>query len=171
MADVKQVKKIVPLITCEIPFCQYVCKLVFGVNVLVGILWSTLILSNIQSRATLWVLDTCLIVGLLPSLFWKMWSIAPNKEDFAFDGERGESGSEEESGSEGESGSEVWRGQYRSDKIVVLGWNLLVVLVWCGVARRVSSYLIFGVDELVWKRMKHFYNQIPKIKSWNSIRA
>ena len=26
-------KKIVPLITCEIPFSQYVCECVFGVNV------------------------------------------------------------------------------------------------------------------------------------------
>ena len=34
MADVKQMKKIVPLITCEIPSCQYVCKLVFGVDIL-----------------------------------------------------------------------------------------------------------------------------------------
>ena len=33
MADVKQMKKIVPLITCEVPFGQYVCNLVFGVNV------------------------------------------------------------------------------------------------------------------------------------------
>ena len=33
---------------------------------LIWILGSTLILSNNQSRETLWVLDTCLIVGLLP---------------------------------------------------------------------------------------------------------
>ena len=33
MTDVKQVKKIVPLITCEISFCQSVCNLMFGVNV------------------------------------------------------------------------------------------------------------------------------------------
>ena len=26
-------RKIVPLITCEIPFSQHVCELVFGVNV------------------------------------------------------------------------------------------------------------------------------------------
>ena len=29
----KQMKKIVPLITCEILFCQYVCKLVFCVDI------------------------------------------------------------------------------------------------------------------------------------------
>ena len=33
MADIEQTKKIVPLITCEIPFRQHVCELVFGVNV------------------------------------------------------------------------------------------------------------------------------------------
>ena len=34
MADVKQIKKMVPFIACKIPFCQYVCKLVFGVDTL-----------------------------------------------------------------------------------------------------------------------------------------
>ena len=34
MADVKQMEKMVPLITCEIALCQNVCELVFGVNVL-----------------------------------------------------------------------------------------------------------------------------------------
>ena len=33
MADIEQVKKIVPLITCEIPFSQHVCELMFGVSV------------------------------------------------------------------------------------------------------------------------------------------
>ena len=33
MADVKQMKKIVTLITCESSSCHYVCQLVFGVNV------------------------------------------------------------------------------------------------------------------------------------------
>ena len=67
MADVKQITKIVPLIACEIHFCQYVCKLVFGVDILDLDFWvSTFFLSNIQSKATLWVLDTCLVVGLRP---------------------------------------------------------------------------------------------------------
>ena len=39
MADVEQMKKIVPLITCEITFGQYVCELVLGVNVLDLDLW------------------------------------------------------------------------------------------------------------------------------------
>ena len=33
MADVEQMKKIVPFITCEITFGQYVCELMFGVDV------------------------------------------------------------------------------------------------------------------------------------------
>ena len=33
MADISHMKKIVPLITCAIPFSQHVCELVFGVNV------------------------------------------------------------------------------------------------------------------------------------------
>ena len=33
MADLEQMKKIVPTITCEIPFSQNVCELVFGVSV------------------------------------------------------------------------------------------------------------------------------------------
>ena len=33
MADVEQMKKIVPFVTCEISFCQYVSNLVFDVNV------------------------------------------------------------------------------------------------------------------------------------------
>ena len=33
MANVEQTQKMVPLITCEITLCQYVCELVLGVNV------------------------------------------------------------------------------------------------------------------------------------------
>ena len=33
MADIKQGQQMVPFITCEIPFCQDVCELVFGVDV------------------------------------------------------------------------------------------------------------------------------------------
>ena len=33
MADVEQLKKIVPFVTCEITFGQNVCELVFGVNI------------------------------------------------------------------------------------------------------------------------------------------
>ena len=33
MADVEQLKKIIPFVTCEITFGQNVCKLMLGVNV------------------------------------------------------------------------------------------------------------------------------------------
>ena len=65
MADVEQTQKMIPFITCDISLCQYVCELVLGVNVFDFDRFK-LILSNNQSRATLWVLETCLIVGLLP---------------------------------------------------------------------------------------------------------
>ena len=31
--NVEQTEKVFPLITCEVPFCQYACKLVFGVDI------------------------------------------------------------------------------------------------------------------------------------------
>ena len=62
------------LITRRTLFGQHVSELVFGVwstcpqvsTNLIWILRSKLILSNVQSKANLWVLDTCLIVRLLP---------------------------------------------------------------------------------------------------------
>ena len=53
MADVEQMKKIVPLITCEITFSRYVCDLMFGVGVTDLNLGIQINLSNNQSRATL----------------------------------------------------------------------------------------------------------------------
>ena len=81
-------QKMIPFITCEIALCQYVCELVLGVNVLD--LGSKLILSNNQPRATPWVLETCLIVGLLPfmtiwitaSLSSKIYNKASLREEF-----------------------------------------------------------------------------------------
>ena len=33
MANIKQGQQMIPFITCEIPLCQDVCKLILGVNV------------------------------------------------------------------------------------------------------------------------------------------
>ena len=33
MANIEQAQQMIPFITCEISLCQYVCELVFGVNV------------------------------------------------------------------------------------------------------------------------------------------
>ena len=65
MVDVEQLQKMVPFITCENFIGQYACELVHGVNAFDLDLWFQIVLSNNQSRATLWVLETCLIVGLL----------------------------------------------------------------------------------------------------------
>ena len=65
MANVEQTQKMVPLITCEISLCQYVCELVFGVNVFDLGLGVHIDSIKQPIRATLWVLETCLIVGLL----------------------------------------------------------------------------------------------------------
>ena len=89
MAGVKQMKKIVPLITCEIPFCQHVCKLVIGVDVLdlnFGVQINSVkqpVKSNSVGFGYVshgWTsafddhFNHCFIV-----------LIAPNREDFAFD--------------------------------------------------------------------------------------
>ena len=66
MANVKQAQQMIPFITCEIPISQHVSELVFGVNVFDLDFGVQIARSNSQSRATLWVLETCLIVGLLP---------------------------------------------------------------------------------------------------------
>ena len=64
----KQTQKMIPLITCEISLGQMSASWFLVSMYLIWILESKLIRSNNQSRATLWVLETCLIVGLLPSM-------------------------------------------------------------------------------------------------------
>ena len=66
MADAEEMKTIVPFVTCVITFGQNVCELMFRINVSNLNLESKLIMSNNQSKASLWVLDTCLIVGVRP---------------------------------------------------------------------------------------------------------
>ena len=94
MANIEQTKKIIPLVTREITFGQDVCDLVFGVNVTnLDFFGSKMILSNNQSRATRWVLETCLIVGLRPliiilitaSLSSKTYNMAPSPECIELD--------------------------------------------------------------------------------------
>ena len=64
----KQTQKMIPLITCEISLGQMSASWFLVSMCLIWILESKLIRSNNQSSATLWVLETCLIVGLLPSM-------------------------------------------------------------------------------------------------------
>ena len=155
MADVKQMDKIVPLIACEIPFCQYVCKLVFGVDILDLNFEVQIVKQPYKSNS----------VG--SGYMSPCWTLAFNHGFVIIKDVRQSTKSRK---------LRVRRHTVNivQIKIVVLGWNLgfvLGVLVWCGITRQVSLNLIFGFVESVWRRMKHFYNQIPKILSWNSIHA
>ena len=67
MANVKQTQKMIPFITCEISLGQYVCELIFGVNVFdldLGVQIDSTKQTNKSSSVGF--LETCLIVGLLP---------------------------------------------------------------------------------------------------------
>ena len=93
MSNIEQMTKILPLITCEILFCQYVCKLMLGVEVtsLNLRIQVSPVKQPIKSNSV--VLDTCLIVGLLPLIIIlitassssKTYNIAPNREKFTFE--------------------------------------------------------------------------------------
>ena len=68
MADVAQMEKIIPFITCEIALLSnmYIYELVFGVNIFDLNLGVQIDSDEQTTGATLWVRETCLIVGLLP---------------------------------------------------------------------------------------------------------
>ena len=161
MADVKQMKKIVPLIACEISFCQYLCKLVFGVDILDLIL-------VVQINSVKQPIKSNSVGSGYMSHSWTSAIDDHFDHDFVILKDvRHRTKSRK---------LRVRRHTVNivQIKIVVLGWNLgfvLGVLVWCGITRQVSVYLTFGVVELVWCTLKHFSNQIQKIKSWNSIHA
>ena len=65
MADVEQTQKMIHSSRVKFPFVNMSASWFLVSMHLIWILGSKLILSNNQSRATLWVLETCLIVGLL----------------------------------------------------------------------------------------------------------
>ena len=157
MADVKQMKNIVPLITCEIPFCQFFCQLVFGVDILdlnlaVQInsvkqpVKSNRVGSGYMSHCWTSAFDDHLNHGFV---------ILKNVQHR----------------------TKSRKLRVRRDvvsipqiKIVVLGWNLGLVLselVWCGVTRRVPR--AWSLVLLSW--FGEEWNTALKIKSWNSIHA
>ena len=55
----------IPFLTSETAFRQRVCELVFSINAF-DLDFGIQVDSVKQTRATLWVRDTCLIVGLVP---------------------------------------------------------------------------------------------------------
>ena len=100
--------------SCEIPFCQFVCKLVFGVDILD-------LNFGVQINSVKRPIKSNSVGSGYMSHCWTL----------AFD-------------------------DHFNHGVVILK----------DVQRRT-----FYVVELVWRRMKRFFNQIPKIKSWNSIHA
>ena len=90
--DAEQTKKMVPLIAGELPLVNMSASWFLVSTYLIWILGSKLTLSYNLFKATQWVLDTCLIVELLPfviilitaSLSSKMYNCASNWEELAF---------------------------------------------------------------------------------------
>ena len=128
---------------------------------LIWICGPTLILSNNQSGATLWVQDTSLFDGLLhlmiilitASLFSKMSSIGPIREDFALD---------------------QTLTNITPNKNFVLGWNLgldlgVLVFMWC----YATSFLVLDLwcCWLVRWRMEHWIAKSHRSRAGNSIHA
>ena len=151
-------ERIVPFVTCEIPFCQHVCEFMLGVNVTDLDLGVQLTLSNNQSRATLWVRETCLIVGLRPLIIISITaSLSSLKDKQLCNGIRMRC---------------IWW------NVINVSWNDVGVLDWDGVmhvwldnCRRVSPSLSLGSISSVRYGMKYFNHQIPKIRSGNSTHA
>ena len=56
----------IPFITCDIALCQYVCELVFGINVFDVDLWVQVDCQTTNQAQLCGFGDTCLIVGLMP---------------------------------------------------------------------------------------------------------
>ena len=146
IADIEQMKKIVPLITCEIPFSQNVCELMFGVNVTdlnFGIQISP-VKQPIQSNSVgSWHMSHCgtstfdnhLVYCLhstrtrMPCIWWKVINVCWNDD---------------------------WDG---------------VMQVWFNNCRRVSPWLSLGSICSVRYGMKYFNHQIPESESGNTVHA
>ena len=145
MADVEQTKKIVAFVTCEISFGQDVCELMCLVSMyLIWILGSKLIMWNNQ---------TCLIVVLITA------SLSSNTYNIALDWEK----------------IRIRKHivNMKRNRIVVRRWSfglILRALAWRDAMQQVSlCQWILGFIGLVWRTMEHFYNQFPKIQSWDTI--
>ena len=148
MFDVKQMEKIVPLITCEISLCQYVCELVFGVDTF-----------DLNLRIQIDSVKQPVRSNSVGS--WNMSHCWTPACDYHLD--HGFIVLKNEQHSTGMKKCHVRRhtANLKQIKNVVLGWNLGLVLrvfVWCGVMQQVSLYRqTFGFIELVLGTMEHFY--------------
>ena len=95
MADVEQLKKIVPFVTCEITFGQNVCELMFGINVsnLNFRIKTNRVKQPIQSNSvvflthfSLWDFELFVIILITASLPSKTHNIALEPDCVPFDG-------------------------------------------------------------------------------------
>ena len=101
MADIEQGQQMIPFITCEIPHCKDVCKLVLGVDVFdltlrvkIDSIEQPIKSNPVGSGNKSHVLETCLIVGLLPfiiilitaSLSSNTYNKASRLADWTFEG-------------------------------------------------------------------------------------
>ena len=94
MANVEQTQEMIPFVTSEFPLVKMSASWFLVSMYLTWILGSKLIRSNNHSRATLWVRETCLIVGLLPfiiilitaSLSSNTFNNASWRDDWTFEG-------------------------------------------------------------------------------------
>ena len=125
----------------KFPFCQYVCKLVFGVDILD-------LNFGVQTNSVKQPIKSNSVGSGYMSHCWTS----------AFD-DHFNNGCDILKDVQHRTKSRKLR--VRRDtvnivqiKVVVLGWNLgfvLGLLVWCGITRQVSLYLTVGVVELVWE--------------------
>ena len=69
MANIEQAQQMIPFVTRKLSLVSMSASWFLVSMCLIWIVGSKLTLSSNQSRATLWVLETCLIVGLLPLIF------------------------------------------------------------------------------------------------------
>ena len=122
----------------------------------IWIMGSKLILSSNQSRETLWVLDTCHIVGLLPLIIMLITvSLSSNTYNIAMDWEI--------------LTFESTLLNMKQFRTVVHVWSfrlILGALARRGVMQQVSLYpWILGFIGLILGALEHFYNQIPKSRA------
>ena len=149
MVDVEQMKKIVPFVTVKLFLVKMSASWCLVSMCRIWMFESRLILSNNQSKATLWVLDTCRIVGLLPLIITssKTYNIALEPVC-----------------------TKVIN--ISQIEIVLLRWNLISHVERCALQQvYLQLYKISGFVSLVWWGMKYFNHEVPNIKSGNPIHA
>ena len=157
MADVEQMKKIVPFIHHVWNFLWWSAIRCLVSMCLIWILGSKLILSSNQSRATLWVLDTCLILGLLPLItIFRLIVLTDIQHGIGQKNSHSKARCQHETNQDCRAWLEHWFDSW------------CACLTWCD-ATSLPVPMNPWFYQIGLGIMEHFKNPIPKIKSWNSI--